>query len=87
MIRHQGWPEIEVGTGEGFGEVGLFAEGERLASVLAATDLRCLVLPNRRLVDILLAEPRLTLNLAGQMVARFRRLSETRLADRLIRQS
>jgi CRP/FNR family transcriptional regulator, cyclic AMP receptor protein len=69
---------ITLGPGEVFGEMAVLDGGARTASVVARTQLRCLVLPNRGLRDLVLGHPRVGLNLL-EMLSRRLRAVEQRL--------
>ena len=65
-------------AGDFFGELGVLGDGLRFATVSAQTPLRCLVLPNRRLEDLILRHPVLSRNLLREVVARFHDLATRR---------
>lgn len=74
-ITFDGWPALPLGRGESFGEVGVLGDGTRLGGVQALSPLRCLVLPNGGLEDLILSEPVVGFNLLRTLVGRFRKLS------------
>ena len=69
---------VTLGPGELFGEMAVLDGGTRTASVIARTRLRCLVLPNRGLRELVLGHPRVGLNLL-EMLSRRLRLADRRL--------
>lgn len=71
---------IALGAGEVFGEMAVVDGGARAASVIARTQMRCLVLPNRGLRDVVLRHPRVGLNLL-EMLSRRLRLDSGRARD------
>jgi len=77
----------ELGPGDFFGELAVLGDGMRSATVEAETPLRCLVLPNNGLEELLVRHPRLGVNLLRVVVSRFRELVDRpaitlRLIDR-----
>ncbi|GAC1343077.1 MAG: hypothetical protein NVSMB29_15440 [Candidatus Dormibacteria bacterium] len=71
-VSVDGWQVARLGPGDFFGEVGLLDEGLRFASITAETPLRCLVLANDDLDQVLVDHPVLAVNLLREMVRRFR---------------
>ena len=61
----------ELGPGDFFGEVAVLRDGLRSATVTAATRLRCLVLSNDSLEQLLVAHPRVGLNMLREVLGRF----------------
>ena len=66
-----GWRVATLGPGDFFGEMAVLGDGLRTASIRAETPLRCLVLPNGKLEQLLLAHPKVGLNLLHRLVGRF----------------
>jgi CRP-like cAMP-binding protein len=73
-----GWTVAKLGPGDFFGEVAILGDGMRSASVRSDTPLHCLVLPNGRLEDLLLAHPQMGLNLLHTVVGRFQEMTGRR---------
>ena len=61
----------ELGPGDFFGEVAVLRDGLRSATVTAETKLRCLVLSNDSLEKLLVAHPRVGLNMLREVLGRF----------------
>lgn len=61
----------ELGPGDFFGEVAVLREGLRSATVIAETKLRCLVLSDDGLERLLVAHPRLGVNMLREVLGRF----------------
>jgi CRP-like cAMP-binding protein len=74
-VSVDGWRVTTLHRGDFFGEVGVLVDGVRTATVSAETPLRCLVLPNGGLEPLLVAHPRLGVNLLRQVATRFRDLT------------
>lgn len=74
-VRVEGRQVADLGPGEFFGEVAVLGDGMRSATVAAETPMRCLVLSNNRLDELLVQHPRLSINLIREMVARYRDLT------------
>lgn len=72
-VTVDGRPVAELGPGDFFGELAVLGDGTRTATVSAETPIRCLVLSNDGLEDVLVAHPRLGYNLLREVAARFRR--------------
>jgi CRP/FNR family transcriptional regulator, cyclic AMP receptor protein len=64
-----------LGPGEFFGEVGVLSDGLRTATVEATTQLRTLVLSHNGLEPLLMAHPKLAVNLLREVLNRFRSVS------------
>ncbi len=64
-----------LGPGEFFGEVGVLSDGLRTATVEATTHLRTLVLSHNGLAPLLMAHPKLAVNLLREVLNRFRAVS------------
>lgn len=64
-----------LGPGEFFGEVGVLSDGLRTATVEATTHLRTLVLSHNGLEPLLMAHPKLAVNLLREVLNRFRSVS------------
>lgn len=60
-----------LGPGDFFGEVAVLREGLRSATVTAETALRCLVLSDDGLERLLVAQPKLSVNMLREVVTRF----------------
>lgn len=60
-----------LGPGDFFGEMAILGDGLRTASIRAETPLHCLVLPNGKLEQWLLAHPKVGLNLLHGLVGRY----------------
>ncbi|MBV8300684.1 MAG: cyclic nucleotide-binding domain-containing protein [Candidatus Dormibacteraeota bacterium] len=65
-------------AGDFFGELGVLGNGLRFATVSAETPLRCLVLPNHGLEELILHHPTLSRNLLREVVARLQDLATKR---------
>jgi CRP/FNR family transcriptional regulator, cyclic AMP receptor protein len=65
----------KLGPGEFFGEVGVLSDGLRTATVEATTQLRVLVLSHNGLEPLLMAHPKLAVNLLRDVLNRFRSVS------------
>ena len=61
----------ELGPGDFFGEVAVLRDGLRSATVTAETRLRCLVLSNDSLEQLLVAHPRVGVNMLREVLGRF----------------
>ena len=78
ILDGQAWvvDEVDVvatlGPGDVFGEMAVVDGGPRSASVIARTRLRCLVLPNLVLRELILDNPRIGLNLLETLSRRLR---------------
>jgi CRP-like cAMP-binding protein len=73
-----GWRVATLGPGDFFGEIAVLGDGLRSASVRAETPLHCLVLPNGKLEDLILAHPQLGINLLREWAGRLKDLSGRR---------
>lgn len=60
-----------LGPGDFFGEVAVLSDGLRSATVSAETPLRCLVLSDDALERLLVAHPRVSVNMLREVVTRF----------------
>ena len=65
----------QIGRGDFFGEVAVLGDGMRSATVAAETPMRCLVLSNNGLEELLVQHPHLGVNVLREVVSRFRELS------------
>jgi CRP-like cAMP-binding protein len=74
-VTVDGWKVAALGPGDFFGELAVLGEAPRVATVSAETPLRCLVLSNGRLEEVLVAHPRLGVNLLRTVAGRFRDLT------------
>lgn len=70
-----GFTVAQLGPGDFFGEVAVLIGGSRSATVSAETPLRCLVLSNDGLEDLLARHPRLGLNMLREVLARFEQVN------------
>ena len=61
----------ELGPGDFFGEIAVLRDGLRSATVTAETKLRCLVLSNDSLEKLLVAHPRVGVNMLREVLGRF----------------
>lgn len=61
----------ELGPGDFFGEVAVLRDGLRSATVTAETKLRCLVLSDDSLEQLLVAHPRVGVNMLREVLGRF----------------
>ena len=61
----------QLGPGDFFGEVAVLRDGLRSATVTAETKLRCLVLSNDSLETLLVAHPRVGVNMLREVLGRF----------------
>src|SRR5438105_5235758 len=87
VVCKDGRRVAELAVGDFFGEMAVLGDGMRSATVEAETPLRCLVLPNNGLEELLVRHPRLGVNLLRVVVSRFRELVDRpaitlRLIDR-----
>lgn len=69
-VTVDGWRVAMLGPGEFFGEIGVLGDGRRSATVAAETPLRCLVLPNRGLQQLMIDHPVVGLNVLHEVVQR-----------------
>lgn len=74
-VTFERWPVLHLSRGDGFGEVGVLGGGSRIASVTALTPLRCLVLANGELEQLIRDEPQLGINLLRALITRFHALN------------
>ena len=68
----------ELGPGDFFGEVAVLRNGLRSATVTAETRLRCLVLSNDSLEQLLVAHPRVGVNMLREVLGRFPEVDDAR---------
>ena len=71
-VTVEGRRVADLGPGDFFGELAVLGDGTRTATVSAETPIRCLVLHNNGLEQLLVTHPRLGLNLLREVVARSR---------------
>ena len=64
-----------LGPGDFFGEVGVLSDALRTATVEATTQLRTLALSHNGLAPLLMAHPKLAVNLLREVLNRFRSVS------------
>jgi CRP/FNR family transcriptional regulator, cyclic AMP receptor protein len=74
-VTVDGWKVATLTVGDFFGEIAVLSNGPRFATVAAETPLRCLVLPNGGLERLLIAHPRVGVNLLRVVVGRFQELT------------
>jgi len=74
-VTVDGWKVAALGPGDFFGELAVLGDAPRVATVAAETPLRCLVLPNGQLEELLVAHPKLGVNLLRTVAGRFRDLT------------
>jgi CRP-like cAMP-binding protein len=72
------WRVADLHPGDFFGEIAVLGDGLRSASVRAETPLHCVVLPNGRLEQLLLDQPRLGVNLLRALAARLQNVGGRR---------
>ena len=70
----------ELGTGDFFGEMSLFDEQPRSASVVAVTGTRCLGITSWSFIGMVKSDPEIAVNMMKVMAARLR-LSDKALAE------
>jgi len=70
----------ELGTGDFFGEMSLFDEQPRSASVVAVTETRCLGITSWSFIGMVKSDPDIAVNMMKVMAARLR-LSNKALAE------
>ena len=66
-----------LSPGDFFGEISVLDGGPRTATVIADTPLRCLTLDRKDFTRILLAEPKLALEILWELAGRLRRSERT----------
>ncbi|MFN2581414.1 MAG: cyclic nucleotide-binding domain-containing protein [Candidatus Dormibacteria bacterium] len=71
-VAIDGSPVARLGVGDFFGEIAVLSDGFRSATVTADAPLRCFVLNNNALEQLLVEHPRLGLNLLHEVVARLK---------------
>ena len=74
-VTVDGWKVAGLGPGDFFGELAVLGDTPRVATVAAESPLRCLVLPNGRLEELVVAHPQLGVNLLRAVAGRFRDLT------------
>ena len=74
-VTVDGWKVAALGPGDFFGELAVLGDVARVATVAAETPLRCLVLPNGKLEQMLKAHPQFGINLLHTVAGRFRDLT------------
>jgi CRP-like cAMP-binding protein len=74
-VTVDGWKVAALGPGDFFGELAVLGDAPRVATVAAETPLRCLVLSNSGLEELLVAHPKLGVNLLRTVAGRFRDLT------------
>ena len=73
VVRRNGRKVAEIGPGESIGEMALFDDGPRTASVVAATDMETVQLSRRALKGIIDKTPSVAHKLLSELAARLRK--------------
>lgn len=73
VVRRNGRKIAELGAGETIGEMALFDDGPRTASVVADTDIEAIVLSRRALKGIIDSTPSVAHKLLGELAGRLRK--------------
>lgn len=71
-VRRRGLPSVALGVGSFFGEMALFDDSPRSASVVADGDVICLVIGRARFHKLLRTEPSISLGLLSELARRLR---------------
>jgi CRP-like cAMP-binding protein len=71
-VRRRGLPAVELGMGSFFGEMALFDDSPRSASVLATGPAVCLVISRARFDKLLRSEPPIAIGLLKELARRLR---------------
>ncbi len=73
VVRRNGRKVSEIGAGETIGEMALFDDGPRTASVVASTDMETLMLSRRALKGIIDSTPSVAHKLLTELAGRLRK--------------
>ncbi len=73
VVRRNGRKVAEIGPGESIGEMALFDDGPRTASVVAATDMEAIMLSRRELKGIIDSTPSVAHKLLSELAGRLRK--------------
>ncbi|MCY3949927.1 MAG: cyclic nucleotide-binding domain-containing protein [Acidimicrobiaceae bacterium] len=73
VVRRNGRKVAEIGPGESIGEMALFDDGPRTASVVAATDMETIMLSRRELKGIIDSTPSVAHKLLSELAGRLRK--------------
>jgi CRP/FNR family transcriptional regulator, cyclic AMP receptor protein len=71
-VRRRGLPPVSLGIGSFFGEMALFDDSPRSATVVADGELVCLVITRTRFHKLLRAEPTISIGLLKELAGRLR---------------
>ena len=71
-VRRRGLPAVELGIGSFFGEMALFDDSPRSATVVADGALVCLVITRGRFLKLLHTEPAIAVGLLKELARRLR---------------
>jgi CRP/FNR family cyclic AMP-dependent transcriptional regulator len=71
-VRRRGLPAVALGIGSFFGEMALFDDSPRSASVVAAGPVTCLAISRARFHKLLRSEPPIALGLLKELARRLR---------------
>jgi CRP/FNR family transcriptional regulator, cyclic AMP receptor protein len=71
-VRRRGLPSVRLGSGSFFGEMALFDDSPRSATVTAEGAVVCLAIGRTRFHKLLRAEPSIAVNLLGELARRLR---------------
>jgi CRP-like cAMP-binding protein len=71
-VQRRGLPSVALGNGSFFGEMALFDDSPRSASVVADGPLVCLVITRTRFLKLLRSEPAIAVGLLKELARRLR---------------
>jgi CRP/FNR family transcriptional regulator, cyclic AMP receptor protein len=71
-VRRRGLPSVTLGPGHFFGEMALFDDSPRSASVVAEGPVACLAISRARFHKLLRSEPSIAIGLLGELARRLR---------------
>lgn len=71
-VRRRGLPSVTLGVGSFFGEMALFDDSPRSASVIASGPVICLVIGRTRFHKLLRSEPPISIGLLKELARRLR---------------